>query len=144
MFRKMLMLILRLMLMILRLMLIYMGVLTGAAVLHMLLYVSVYKNDPYVWLSFYLASVANVLQISLLMLVTWPFAKMAKLHLFSSSYHNFGIGFLFSLISGGLITVIQEVNFSAKVDNIWVDFIIIPVIVFVGIVFMRYLLLKNP
>jgi len=126
---------------ILRIMLTYIGVFVGTVSAHLVQYVF-YRGNPYVWLGFYLMIVAIPIQISLLISVAWGFAKLANVRLFSSLYDCFGIGFFFSLIYIISLGVISEVKFLSKVDNIWFNFTILPVLVYLPLVYIDYLLSK--
>ena len=129
---------------LLRIIATYIGVLVCTASTYLALYLFQYELSVYLWLDFYFMTVAIVIQILLLMSATsfltgvvW-FLTKKSFHLFSSLYYNFGIGFLFSLIY--LIALGLSKNVES-LYSIWFGFVMLPVIVFVPLVYIDYLLL---
>jgi hypothetical protein len=112
-------------------------------------YYGVINHDLYILgdtntlvLAFVLISVANILQISILMLITNLFRKNIG-SFFLTLYGNFIVGFLFSLmyLLGSELLIPLTKNTFSFVGSYWFVLIVLPVIVFVPLVFIDYLLL---
>jgi len=73
------------------------------------------------------------------MFLTSLFAKRYNLSFFTSPYYNFGIGMMFSLI---YLLVVHLIPIKPGFfDSVWFILVVLPVIIFVPLLYMDYLLL---
>jgi len=135
---------------LLRIIAIYIGMFAGIVSTYLAFY---YENIVYfrggygLWLSFFLSNIVMFIQISVLVPVAWFVTKMLRIRLFSFAYCNFGIGFLFSLLSLLLLFAVSKVRILSQITylshNIWFDFVILPIIVFIPLMYVVHLLLSR-
>ena len=104
-------------------------------------YSSAYTEGVYFppWFFYFFEGIVCIFQISILMFLTSLFAKRYNLSFFTSPYYNFGIGMMFSLI---YLLVVHLIPIKPGFfDSVWFILVVLPVIIFVPLLYMDYLLL---
>ncbi len=92
-------------------------------------------------LMFLFVCIVNSIQITTLIIITNTITKRGKINLFLSDWLNFITGFLFSLIYFMAMTFIPaNIGF---LDNIFFDLLVLPLLIFMPLIFINFLLLKR-
>ena len=118
------------------------GILAGSITIYLTLLLVRYEIQVYLAMDFLIMITLIALQLPCLMLLAWGFKRITKLHFSFSGQSNFIISFSFPIIYVLCLIIIDRTRFLSEISTIWFEFIVLPVAIFVPLVFVVYFLAR--